>query len=59
MFTNSAGSATSNRGHDDGVATDPAVTTQPMSQYYNSGQSLTFTAAASGTPTTTISRSAR
>ncbi len=53
VFTNSAGSATSNAATMT-VATAPAVTTQPMSQYYNSGQSLTFTAAASGTPAPTV-----
>jgi hypothetical protein len=33
------------------AAASPAVTSQPASQYYDSGQSLTFNAAASGVPT--------
>jgi hypothetical protein len=32
----------------------PTVTTQPKSQYYSTGQSLTFDAAASGVPTPTV-----
>ena len=53
VFTNSVSSATSNAATMT-LATAPAVTTQPVSQYYNSGQSLTFTAAASGNPTPTV-----
>src|ERR1700724_597141 len=34
--------------------TAPVVTTQPTSQLYTTGQTLTFTAAASGTPTPTV-----
>jgi hypothetical protein len=36
------------------TASAPVVTTQPLSQSYTSGQTLTFTAAASGTPTPTV-----
>ena len=53
VFTNLANSATSNAATMT-LATAPVVTTQPVSQYYNSGQSLTFTAAASGGPTPSV-----
>ena len=53
VFTNSVSSATSNAATMT-LATGPSVTTQPVSQYYNSGQSLTFTAGASGNPTPTV-----
>jgi hypothetical protein len=36
------------------VSGPPVVTTQPTSQYYTSGQSLTFTAVASGTPVPSV-----
>ena len=43
MFSNSVGSATSNNAATMTLAIAPAVgRAQPMSQYYNSGQSLTF-----------------
>ena len=41
------------RGHDD-PGTAPVVTTQPKSQTYASGVEVTFTAAASGSPTPTV-----
>ncbi len=53
VFTNVVSSATSNAATMT-LATAPAVTTQPSSQYYASGGSLTFTAAASGSPTPTV-----
>jgi hypothetical protein len=53
VFTNSAGSAASN-GATLTMNTAPVVTTQPLSQNYTSGSSLSFTAAASGTPTPTV-----
>jgi hypothetical protein len=39
---------------DEQVLGPPVVTTQPNSQYYIAGQSLTLTAAASGTPTPAV-----
>jgi hypothetical protein len=36
------------------VSGPPVVTTQPTSQYYTSGQTLTFTAVASGTPAPSV-----
>ena len=55
VFTNSAGTATSNGATMTLVsAAAPVVTTQPLSQNYTSGSSVTFTAAASGTPTPTV-----
>jgi hypothetical protein len=54
VFTNSVNSATSNAATMTLAATAPVVTTQPTSQSYTSGQSLTFTAAASGTPAPTV-----
>ena len=55
VFTNSAGSANSNSAEIALVsATAPVVTTQPVSRTRTSGSSLTFTSAASGTPTPTV-----
>jgi hypothetical protein len=53
--TNSAGSATSNSATltVSAVATAPTFTTQPVSQTVAPGASVTFTAAASGSPTPT------
>ena len=53
VFTNVAGSATSNAATMTETGA-PVVTTQPISQTYTSGGSLTFTSAASGTPTPTV-----
>ncbi len=53
VFTNSPSSTPSNAATMT-LATAPVVTTQPTSQYYNTGQTLTFTAAASGIPTPTV-----
>ena len=55
MATNSAGSATSNGATltVTAAATAPAFTTQPASQTVTAGGSVTFTAAASGSPTPT------
>ena len=53
VFTNSSGTASSN-GATETLATAPVVTLQPVSQYYNSGQMLTFTSTASGGPTPTV-----
>ena len=53
VFTNSASSATSNAATMNLVAA-PLVTTQPVNQTYTSGGSVTFTAAASGSPTPTV-----
>jgi len=50
--TDGAGGATTT--YDFSPNTAPVVTTQPVSQTYTSGGSLTFTAAASGTPTPTV-----
>jgi uncharacterized repeat protein (TIGR01451 family) len=53
VFTNSAGSATSNAVAL-AVSTAPAITTQPSSQSATAGQSVSFTAAASGSPAPTV-----
>ena len=53
VFTNSAGSATSKPATLT-VQTAPAVTTQPTSQTTLAGRPVTFTAAASGTPTPAV-----
>jgi hypothetical protein len=50
--TDGAGGATTT--YDFAATTAPVVTTQPLSQSYTSGSTLTFTSAASGTPTPTI-----
>jgi hypothetical protein len=50
--TDGAGGSTTTYDFADLIA--PVVTTQPVSQTYTSGGSLTFTAAASGTPTPTV-----
>ena len=50
VVTNSAGSITST-GAVLTIITSPAITTQPTSQTVTAGGSVTFTAAASGTPT--------
>jgi hypothetical protein len=54
VFTNSIGSATSNPATMTLSTTAPVLTTQPISQYYATGQSPTFTAAASGSPTPNV-----
>ncbi|MDP3073491.1 MAG: immunoglobulin domain-containing protein [Opitutaceae bacterium] len=53
VATNAAGSATSNTATLT-VNTAPQITTQPASQTVNVGASVTFTAAASGTPAPTL-----
>jgi len=53
VFTNTAGSATTNNATLT-VNTAPVVTTQPVNQSINAGQSATFTAAASGFPAPTV-----
>ena len=53
VFTNSAGTATSNAATLT-VNTAPAVTTQPSSQTVSAGNSVTFTAAAGGSPAPTV-----
>ncbi len=53
VFTNVAGSATSNAATMT-LTGAPVLTTQPRSQTFSSGGTLTFTAAASGTPTPTV-----
>jgi hypothetical protein len=50
--TDGAGGATTT--YDFSPAVAPVVTTQPLSQSYTSGSTLTFTSAASGTPTPTV-----
>jgi len=53
LFTNSAGSATTNAATLT-VNSVPAVTTQPGNQTVNAGQSVSFSAAASGSPAPTV-----
>jgi hypothetical protein len=53
VFTNSAGSAASN-GATMTLVAAPVVTKQPVNQTYPAGGSVTFTSAASGTPTPTV-----
>ncbi len=53
VATNVAGSITSNVGALTVSAVAPSITTQPLSQLIVSGNSVTFTAAASGIPTPT------
>jgi hypothetical protein len=53
VFTNVAGSATSNAATLT-VNTPPVVTIHPVNQTVNSGQTATFTAAASGSPAPTV-----
>ncbi len=55
IVSNSAGSTTSDTATltVDTTAVAPAITTQPVSQTVNVGASVTFTAAANGTPTPT------
>ena len=53
VFTNSQGTVASNAATLT-LATAPVVTTQPVSQTYHSGATLTLTAAASGNPTPTV-----
>ncbi len=53
VFTNSAGSATSNSASLT-VYVAPTITTQPSNQTVNAGQTVTFTASANGTPTPTV-----
>jgi hypothetical protein len=53
VFTNSVGSATSNAAIL-AVNYSPTVTTQPVNQTVNSGQTASFTAAASGNPAPTV-----
>jgi autotransporter passenger strand-loop-strand repeat protein len=53
VFTNSAGSATSNAATLT-VTVAPSITTQPTNQTVTAGQTATFTAAATGSPTPTV-----
>jgi hypothetical protein len=54
VFTNSAGSATSHAATMTETSGAPVVTTQPVSQHYTNGGSVSFTSAASGTPAPTV-----
>lgn len=53
VFTNLAGTATTNAGTLT-VQTQPVVTTQPSNQTVNAGQTVSFTAGASGNPVPTV-----
>jgi hypothetical protein len=56
VFTNSAGSATSTAATltVNAATVAPSITTQPSNQTVTAGQSVSFTAAANGTPTPTV-----
>jgi hypothetical protein len=54
VFTNSAGTATTTAAALTVSSTPPTITTQPVNQTVNAGQTATFTAAATGSPTPTV-----
>jgi len=54
VFTNSAGTATTTAATLTVNSTPPTITTQPANQTVTAGQTATFTAAASGSPTPTV-----
>jgi subtilisin-like proprotein convertase family protein len=54
VFTNSAGSATTNAAILTVTTTAPVITIQPTSQTVTAGANVSFTAAASGNPTPTV-----